>query len=78
VDFAVKTQPDAVVVIDSPDFTHRVAQGIKQSDPSIRTVDYVAPQVWASRAYRAKKMASYFDLVLALFPLKWRSSRSMG
>jgi lipid-A-disaccharide synthase len=70
VDFALKTRPDVVVVIDSPDFTHRVAQGIKKRDPSIRTVDYVAPQVWASRAYRAKKMAGYFDLVLALFPFE--------
>ena len=68
--FAVETKPDAVVVIDSPDFTHRVAQGIKKRDPSIRTVDYVAPQVWASRAYRARKMAHYFDLVLALFPFE--------
>ncbi len=68
--FAVLTKPDAVVVIDSPDFTHRVAQGIKKRDPSIRTVDYVAPQVWASRAYRARKMAQYFDLVLALFPFE--------
>jgi len=57
VDFAVRTRPDAVVVIDSPDFTHRVARAIKKRDPSIRTVDYVAPQVWASRAYRAKAMA---------------------
>jgi lipid-A-disaccharide synthase len=70
VEFAVKTRPDVVVVIDSPDFTHRVAQGIKARDPSIRTVDYVAPQVWASRAYRARKMAGYFDLVLALFPFE--------
>jgi lipid-A-disaccharide synthase len=70
VDFAVKTRPDAVVVIDSPDFTHRVARAIKKRDPSIRTVDYVAPQVWASRAYRAKAMAQYFDLVLALFPFE--------
>ncbi|HVW72900.1 MAG TPA: lipid-A-disaccharide synthase [Rhizomicrobium sp.] len=70
VDFALLTRPDVVVVIDSPDFTHRVARGIKKRDPSIRTVDYVAPQVWASRAYRAKKMASYFDLVLALFPFE--------
>jgi lipid-A-disaccharide synthase len=70
VDFALKTRPDVVVVIDSPDFTHRVAQGIKKRDPSIRTVDYVAPQVWASRAYRARKMAGYFDLVLALFPFE--------
>ena len=70
VDFASQTRPDAVVVIDSPDFTHRVAQGIKKRDPSMRTVDYVAPQVWASRAYRARKMAGYFDLVLALFPFE--------
>jgi lipid-A-disaccharide synthase len=70
VDFAVKTKPDAVVVIDSPDFTHRVARAIKKCDPSIHTVDYVAPQVWASRAYRAKAMAHYFDLVLALFPFE--------
>jgi len=70
VDFAIETRPDAVVVIDSPDFTHRVARAIKKRDPSIPTVDYVAPQVWASRAYRAKAMARYFDLVLALFPFE--------
>ena len=70
VEFAVTTKPDAVVVIDSPDFTHRVARSIKKRTPSIPTVDYVAPQVWASRAYRAKAMASYFDLVLALFPFE--------
>lgn len=70
VDFAVETKPDAVVVIDSPDFTHRVARAIRKRDPSIRTIDYVAPQVWASRAYRAKAMARYFDLVLALFPFE--------
>ncbi len=70
VDFAAEIRPDVVVVIDSPDFTHRVAQGIKKRDPSIRTVDYVAPQVWASRAYRARKMAGYFDLVLALLPFE--------
>jgi lipid-A-disaccharide synthase len=70
VDFAIRTRPDAVVVIDSPDFTHRVARAIRKRDPSIRIVDYVAPQVWASRAYRAKAMAGYFDLVLALFPFE--------
>lgn len=70
VDHAVATRPDVVVVIDSPDFTHRVAQGIRKRAPHIPTVDYVAPQVWASRAYRARKMAAYFDLVLALFPFE--------
>lgn len=69
-DFAIATRPDAVILIDSPDFTHRIAQQLKRRDPSIRTINYVAPQVWASRAYRARKMARYFDLVLALLPFE--------
>jgi lipid-A-disaccharide synthase len=69
-EFALKTRPDAVVLIDSPDFTHRIAQRLKRIDPSIRTINYVAPQVWASRAYRARKMARYLDLVLALLPFE--------
>jgi len=69
-DFAITTRPDAVVLIDSPDFTHRIAQQLKRRDPSIKTINYVAPQVWASRAYRARKMAHYFDMVLALLPFE--------
>ena len=69
-DYAVEIHPDALVVIDSPDFTHRIARAVKARDPSIKTVNYVAPQVWASRAYRAKAMARYFDLILALFPFE--------
>jgi lipid-A-disaccharide synthase len=69
-DYALAERPDAVVCIDSPDFTHRIARRIKRLAPDIRTVNYVAPQVWASRQYRAKKMARYFDLVLALFPFE--------
>lgn len=69
-DFALRSWPDAVVLIDSPDFTHRIARRIKRINPAITTVNYVAPQVWASRAYRAKAMARYFDLVLALLPFE--------
>src|SRR5262249_28576527 len=69
-DFALATRPDAVVLIDSPDFTHRIARRVKRIDPSIATINYVAPQVWASRTYRARKMARYFDLVLALLPFE--------
>lgn len=69
-DYAIRIHPDALVVIDSPDFTHRIAKAVKKRDPSIKTVNYVAPQVWASRAYRAKAMARYFDLILALFPFE--------
>jgi lipid-A-disaccharide synthase len=69
-DYAIAQRPDAVVCIDSPDFTHRIARRIKRLAPSIRTVNYVAPQVWASRQYRARKMSHYFDLVLALLPFE--------
>lgn len=69
-DYALQTRPDAVVLIDSPEFTHRIARRLKRIDPSIRTVNYVAPQVWAARKYRARRMAHYFDLVLALLPFE--------
>jgi lipid-A-disaccharide synthase len=70
VDFALRTRPDLVVLIDSPDFTHRIARALKKRDPTIRTANYVAPQVWASRAYRARKMARYMDAVLTLLPFE--------
>jgi len=69
-DFAAETKPDAVVLIDSPDFTHRIAKRLKRIAPRIPTINYVAPQVWANRPGRARKMASYFDLVLTLLPFE--------
>jgi lipid-A-disaccharide synthase len=69
-DIAIRTRPDALVLIDSPDFTHRIARRLRRLAPTIRTVDYVAPQVWASRAYRARAMARNFDLLLALLPFE--------
>jgi len=78
VDFALRTRPDLVVLIDSPDFTHRIAQALKRRDRSIRTANYVAPQVWASRAYRARKMARYMDAVLTLLPFETEFFREHG
>lgn len=68
--FAAKMQPDITVTIDSPDFTHRVAKAIQRMAPDLKLVSYVAPQVWASRPERAKKMATYFDHVLCLLPFE--------
>ena len=69
-DLAERLQPDIAVMIDSPDFTHRVAKRIKRLAPEVRLANYVAPQVWASRPKRAKKMAQYFDHVLCLLPFE--------
>ncbi len=70
VNFAVRMKPDIVVVIDSPDFTHNVAKRIHKRMPDLKIVDYVAPQVWASRPKRAAKMAKFFDHVLCLLPFE--------
>jgi lipid-A-disaccharide synthase len=69
-DFAKKTRPDAVVLIDSPEFTQRVAKRIRKVAPDIKLITYVAPQVWAMRPGRAKAMAQYLDLMLALLPFE--------
>lgn len=60
----------ALVTIDSPDFGLRVAALVHAADPSIRTIHYVAPSVWAWRPGRAQKMARVIDHVLALLPFE--------
>ncbi|WFU20527.1 lipid-A-disaccharide synthase [Bradyrhizobium sp. CB3481] len=62
--------PDILVIIDSPDFTHRVAKRVRAKDPSIPIVDYVSPSVWAWRPGRARAMLKYVDHVLALLPFE--------
>jgi len=69
-DAVVATAPDILVVIDSPDFTHRVARKVRSQNPSIPIVDYVSPTVWAWRPGRARAMVSYVDHVLALLPFE--------
>ena len=66
----VKARPDLLVIIDSPDFTHRVARRVRKADPSIPIVDYVSPSVWAWRPARARAMRAYIDHVLALLPFE--------
>jgi lipid-A-disaccharide synthase len=63
-----QASPDILVIIDSPDFTHRVARRVRASDPSIPIIDYVSPTVWAWRPGRARAMVRYVDHVLALLP----------
>jgi lipid-A-disaccharide synthase len=60
-------QPDILFTVDSPDFTLRVAERIKRNNPKIRTIHYVAPQVWVWREGRVKKIKKYIDHILLLF-----------
>jgi lipid-A-disaccharide synthase len=69
-DAVTQASPDILVIIDSPDFTHRVARRVRARDPSIPIVDYVSPSVWAWRPGRARAMRAYVDHVLALLPFE--------
>lgn len=69
-DAVVAARPDALITIDSPDFTLRVAKAARRRLPGLKVVHYVAPSVWAWRPGRAAKMARHVDHVLALLPFE--------
>jgi lipid-A-disaccharide synthase len=67
---AIAARPDALVIIDSPDFNHRVAKRVRKVLPDLKIVNYVGPTVWAWRPGRARKMRPFVDLILAIFPFE--------
>ena len=56
--------------MDSPDFTLRVAKEVKKINHNIKTIHYVAPQVWIWRKKRVKKLKNFLDHLLLLFPFE--------
>ena len=63
----INFKPDILFTVDSPDFTLRVAEKVKKLNPKIKTVHYVAPQVWIWREGRVKKIKKFIDHILLLF-----------
>ena len=59
--------PDILFTVDSPDFTLRVAEKVKRNNPKIKTIHYVAPQVWVWREERVKKIKKFIDHIFLLF-----------
>ena len=78
VDAAIAAEPDAVIIIDAPEFTHPVAKRIRKRRPGIPIIDYVSPTVWAWRPGRARKMAPYVDHILALLPFEPAAHKELG
>jgi len=76
-DAVTEASPDILVIIDSPDFTHRVARRVRARDPAIPIIDYVSPSVWAWRPGRARAMCAYVDHVLALLPFEPEAYRRL-
>ena len=67
VDEIIKFNPDILFSVDSPDFTLRVAERVKKINKNIKTIHYVAPQVWVWRKNRVKKINKFIDHMLLLF-----------
>ena len=66
----IKFNPDILFSVDSPDFTLRVAEKVKKLNNKIKTVHYVAPQVWVWREGRVKKFKKFLDHILLLYDNK--------
>ncbi|MFZ0206929.1 MAG: lipid-A-disaccharide synthase [Roseiarcus sp.] len=77
-DAIIEGSPDALVIIDSPDFTHRVARRVRATLPRLPVVNYGSPTVWAWRPGRAKAMRGYVDCVLALLPFEPAAHERLG
>ncbi|MCT8974364.1 lipid-A-disaccharide synthase [Microbaculum marinisediminis] len=78
VDHVVAFEPDILIIVDSPEFTHQVAKRVRRRLPRLPIVDYVSPTVWAWRPWRARKMRAYIDRVLAVFPFEPAVHRRLG
>ncbi|CAN7302900.1 lipid-A-disaccharide synthase [Neorhizobium sp. LjRoot104] len=74
----IAAKPDVLIIIDSPDFTHRVARKVRAALPDLPIVDYVCPSVWAWKEYRAKAMLAYVDHVLAVLPFEPEAMKRLG
>jgi len=73
----LSAHPDILVIVDSPDFTHRVARRVRAKNEHIPIIDYVSPTVWAWRPGRARAMLGYVDHVLALLPFEPEAYRRL-
>ena len=77
-DALIAARPDVLIIIDSPDFTHRVARRVRKALPDLPVVNYVCPSVWAWKEERAPRMRAYVDHVLALLPFEPAVMQRLG
>ncbi len=74
----IADSPDCLVLVDAPDFTHRVARRVRAFLPHMFIINYVSPTVWAWRPGRARKMRAYIDHVLAILPFEPEALARLG
>lgn len=74
---AVKRQPDAVILVDWPEFNLKLARSLHRR--GLRVIYYISPQLWAWRSYRANAMSRDVDLLLSILPFEkqWYAERGI-
>lgn len=77
-DAIIAARPDCLLIIDSPDFSHRVAKKVRKALPDLKIINYVCPTVWAWKPERAPAMRAYVDHVLSIFPFEPEIVASLG
>ena len=65
---ANERKPDAVILVDFPDFNMKLAKSLKKS--GLKIIYYISPQLWAWRKYRIKTIEKYVDLLLTIMPFE--------
>lgn len=71
-----KERPDAVLLIDFPDFNLRVAR--KSKELGLPVIYYISPQLWAWRRGRIRDIARYVDQMIVIFPFEEEMYRKHG
>jgi lipid-A-disaccharide synthase len=82
---AIERKPDAIIGVDYGGFNLRFGHAVREyvrnhprEDWQPKIIQFVSPQVWASRAGRAKLLAEDYDLLLSIFPFEreWYAERA--
>lgn len=74
---ALERKPDAVILVDWPDFNLRLARSLHRR--GLKVIYYISPQLWAWRSHRAKTIQRDVDLMLAILPFEpgWYAHRGV-
>src|SRR5688500_4040278 len=73
---AIERKPDAVILVDFPDFNLKLAKSLKKQ--GLKVIYYISPQLWAWRKYRVSTVRKYIDLMLTILPFEKDWYRKQG
>jgi len=74
---AIERKPDAVILVDWPDFNLKLARALHRR--GLKIIYYISPQLWAWRSYRARSIERDVDLLLSILPFEkdWYAERGI-